>query len=73
MPTFAEILHWRVPDKDIDAYVLEVRMVLAEAAFMVLSKGKIPKSCHKMFKTLIPAIAWQESCFRQFVTKKKKN
>ena len=25
-----------------------------------------------MFKKLIPAMAWQESCFRQFVTKNKK-
>jgi len=72
MPTFAEILQWRVPDKDIDTYLKKVRKVLAEAALTVVAKGEIPKSWHPMFETLIPAMAWQESCFRQFVTRKRK-
>ncbi len=72
MPTFSEILQWRVPDKDIDTYVKKVRKVLAEAALVVVAKGEIPKSWHPMFETLVPAMAWQESCFRQFVTRKKK-
>ncbi len=72
MPTFAEILQWRVPDKDIDTYVKKIRKVLAEAALTVVAKGEIPQAWQPMFETLIPAMAWQESCFRQFVTRKRK-
>jgi hypothetical protein len=35
----------------------------------MIKKNKVPKQMHLMYRNLIPAMAWQESCFRQFVVK----
>lgn len=72
MPQVAELLEWKVPEDDIAGYVERVRAVLAEASATVLAKGEIPESLHPMFRTTIVAMAWQESCFRQFIEKGKK-
>lgn len=72
IPEFKEILQWRTPKRNHSEYVAKVRTVLAEATDKVLAKEKIPVHLHQMITTLIPAMAWQESCFRQFVTKNKK-
>ncbi len=71
-PDFAEILRWKVPDDNIDEYLTRVRAVLADSADALLNRGEIPGQFHGMFKNLIPAMAWQESCFKQFVIKNKK-
>ena len=72
LPDFAEILRWKAPGEDIDEYLARVRAVLAESSDKVLSRGEIPDQFQKRFKELILAMAWQESCFRQFVIKNKK-
>jgi hypothetical protein len=72
IPTFSEILQWKVPKKDVDGYILGVRGVLDEAVAKVLARRNIPESLEPMFKVMIPAMAWQESCLRQFVVKKQK-
>ncbi len=72
LPTYAEILRWKPPGDNLVEYLDRVKVVLAESSDVVLSRGAIPKHLHKMFKKLIPAMAWQESCFRQFVIKDKK-
>lgn len=72
VPEFKEILKWKVPKRNYEEYVARVRGVLSEAAEKVLAKKKVPTHLHSMFSTLIPAMAWQESCFRQFIVKKNK-
>lgn len=72
IPTFSEILQWKVPKKDVADYILGVRGVLDEAVAKVLARRNIPESLEPMFKVMIPAMAWQESCLRQFVVKKQK-
>ena len=72
IPTFREILQWKVPKKDVGNYILRVRGVLDEAVAKVLARRNIPESLEPMFKVMIPAMAWQESCLRQFVVKKQK-
>ena len=72
IPTFSEILQWKVPKKDVNDYILRVRGVLDEAVAKVLARRNIPESLEPMFKMMIPAMAWQESCLRQFVVKKQK-
>jgi hypothetical protein len=69
---FKEILRWKVPNENIDEYLQSVREVLSESSGALLSRGEIPEQFHGMFNNLIPAMAWQESCFRQFVIKNKK-
>ncbi len=71
-PPFAEILDWRVPEEDILGYVERVRAVLAEASSTVLTRQQHPEQLHTMYRTMIVAMAWQESCFRQFIEKNQK-
>ncbi|MFH0780676.1 MAG: lytic transglycosylase domain-containing protein [Pseudomonadota bacterium] len=71
-PPPAAILMWKVPDDDIDGYVERVRAVLAEASSIVLTKQQLPQQLHAMFRTMVVAMAWQESCFRQFIEKDDK-
>jgi len=72
LPTYAEIFRWRPPGANVAEYVARVKAVLAEGSDAVLARGEIPQHFHAMFEKLIPAMAWQESCFRQFVVKNKK-
>ncbi len=69
LPPLAAILDWQVPDDDISGYAERVRGVLAEASNSVLTKQQLPQQLHGMFQTMIVAMAWQESCFRQFIEK----
>ncbi len=71
-PQLADLLEWRVPEDDITHYVERVRAVLAEASSSVLAKQELSETLHGMFRTMVVAMAWQESCFRQFVEKGKK-
>lgn len=72
LPSFAEILQWKVPKMEILKYLEAVRSVLDDASGEIVSQDDFPAFFRSMFKTLTPAIAWQESCFRQFVVKKNK-
>jgi len=72
IPTFKEILQWRVPKKDVGNYILRVRGVLDEAIAKVLGRNNIPEQLESMFRVMLPAMAWQESCLRQFVERKQK-
>jgi soluble lytic murein transglycosylase-like protein len=71
-PDFGEILQWKAPKDNVAEYLARVKAVLAESSAVVLSRGGIAKHLHGMFENLIPALAWQESCFRQFVVKNNK-
>lgn len=72
VPAAAELLEWRVPAGDLDDYLQRVRAVLAEAAAGVLAKEPLAEPLQDMYRTMIVAIAWQESCFRQFIEKNRK-
>jgi Transglycosylase SLT domain len=72
VPGFSEILKWKVPADPYPEYVTRVRDVLGRAADGILAGEDLPSSLKGIFAEIIPAIAWQESCFRQFVVKKKK-
>ena len=71
-PLIAEALNWKVPEDDLAGYAERVRTVLTDASSIVLAKQQIPTQLHAMFRTMIVAMAWQESCFRQFVEKNNK-
>jgi hypothetical protein len=60
------ILKWVVPDTGLDEYVDRVRSVVDRSAQPVISK--IPDAHIDAFKRIMPAMAWQESCFRQFIS-----
>ncbi|TKB23783.1 lytic transglycosylase domain-containing protein [Desulfopila sp. IMCC35006] len=72
LPAYGDILSWKVPEENVDGYVARVRDVLAENTAAILSRSEILHQFHDMFRKLIPAMAWQESCFRQFIVKNNK-
>ena len=72
LPMYAEILRWKVPRDNLVEYVSRVRAVLTENSATVLARGEIDPQFQAMYKKLIVAMAWQESCFRQFVVKNDK-
>jgi Uri superfamily endonuclease len=67
-----DILGWKVPETGVDQYVKKVEEVLNKTSQAVLSRGQFPASLHGMFHSMILAMAWQESCFRQFIEKDHK-
>ncbi|MBT8333552.1 MAG: lytic transglycosylase domain-containing protein [Deltaproteobacteria bacterium] len=72
LPSFSEIKKWQVPDTSYQEYLERVRNLLSTASVSLVVRSNIPEDIQRIYKSLIPAIAWQESCFRQFVVKDKK-
>ncbi len=71
-PQFSDIIKWKVPQTEVAEYVNNVEELLKQSTTSVIKKSKVPLERQKLFRLLIPAMAWQESCFRQFVVKNKK-
>jgi hypothetical protein len=65
---------WLAPqDADsIDAYLEAVREVLDEITQKSLASGSLPPRHHDLYRRLVLATAWQESCWRQFVRERGK-
>lgn len=70
--TMADILAWKVPAHNVNQYIAKVDGLLDVAILKTDYKGLVPQKQQKMFHRLIEALAWQESCFRQFVVQKGK-
>lgn len=68
-PSYADIVKWKVPSKDVGNYIKRVHLLLEEATEATLAQKKLPREVASMFRLLIPSMAWQESCYRQFVVK----
>jgi hypothetical protein len=68
-PSFKEILRWKVPRRDIENYISRVEEVLTKASHSRGIINDVPKQRREMFHRMIQAMAWQESCFRQFVVR----
>ena len=49
-----------------DAYLKRVRGLLTNMARKAVTNNRFPNQIEQMFDTLVLAVAWQESCFRQF-------
>jgi hypothetical protein len=49
-----------------DEYLERVRELLTNMACKAVTSNRFPKQIEQMFETLVLAMAWQESCFRQF-------
>lgn len=61
-----EILKWVATKNNLASYLKNARELIDEAAAANLEKSSIPKNYHRLYRLIIPATAWQESCFRQF-------
>jgi hypothetical protein len=72
LPSFADIKKWQAPATPSESYIGRVRKVLDTAVTSVVIRKERSKRLNRIYRELIPAIAWQESCFRQFVVKDRK-
>ena len=62
----AEIKKWLVTRDNFETYLPQVRELLAQETEKVLAESALDKSYHDLFRLMIQAICWQESCFRHF-------
>ena len=67
-----EIRRWKVPNGRLDIYVKKVVQLLKAQAQTTAREKKVPPSFRSYYRLMIPAIAWQESCFRQYVVRDNK-
>ena len=65
----AEVLKWLPSQQEADDYIARVRAVMKQAADDALSRDKLSEKYHPFFHGILPAVVWQESCWRQFVVK----
>jgi hypothetical protein len=61
-----KILKWVITKNNLASYLKKTRGLIAAAAATNLKKSSIPEKYHPLYRLIIPATAWQESCFRQF-------
>ncbi len=70
--SLAEIRTWLAARHNSDTYLKRIESLLLNSAGKVLGKRKTSNAYAKMFPQVVLATAWQESCMRQFLVKKKK-
>ncbi len=61
---------WLPNNENIDAYVAKVRQELKTAADQTVVKKTPDPEFRDLFYLIVDAVAWQESCFRQFKKEK---
>ncbi len=71
-PSFAEIKKWQAPSLPSDSYIGRIRQVLDTAVTSLVIRKERSELINRLYRQMIPAIAWQESCFRQFIVKDQK-
>lgn len=67
-----EVRRWKVPNGRLDIYVKKVVQLLKAQAQTTAREKKVPPSFRSYYRLMIPAMAWQESCFRQYVVRDNK-
>ncbi len=60
-----DLMKWLPDEKNSDDYLERVEEVLQGATEKVLSKKNLEEKYHGLFRLLVYATAWQESCWRQ--------
>ncbi len=60
-----DLIKWLPDEKNIDDYLERVEEVLQGATEQVLSKKNLEEKYQGLFRRLVSATAWQESCWRQ--------
>ncbi len=60
-----DLMKWLPDEKNSDDYLKRVEEVLRGETEKVLSKNSLEEKYHGLFRRLVYATAWQESCWRQ--------
>jgi len=70
--TITRLNNWVPKTRDMDVYLPMVRDVLRQVVSEQLRSNDLESEYHEVFRYLVFATAWQESCWRQFVAKDAK-
>ena len=65
----AQLNGWVPSRKDLGKYLLLVRSLLRSLGEQTLAKTGLEEKYHDVYRNLVLATAWQESCWRQFIRK----
>jgi hypothetical protein len=65
----AQLNGWVPSKKDLGKYLLLVRSLLRSLGEQTLAKTGLEEKYHGVYRNLVLATAWQESCWRQFIRK----
>jgi len=63
-----DLKQWIPSAKNIQPYLLQVKQVLEQAAHDTLAQKPLEDKYQDFYRLLVLSTAWQESCWRQFVT-----
>ena len=66
---FDRLNEWVPERQEVPDYLLEVRKLLAETSDNVLAKSSLAQEHRPLYRQIIFATGWQESCWRQFIKK----
>ncbi len=62
-----ELLAWIPPSGNSGRYILRVQKLLTRTVERVLARKNLDPKRQRLFRSLVPATAWQESCWRQLI------
>jgi len=71
-PDVSKLNEWVPEDHDLEAYLLQVRDLLRGLSGEVMIKSKLAEKYRPLYRDVVLAAAWQESCWRQFIRKGEK-
>jgi hypothetical protein len=66
-PDVEALKQWLAPKDDLGPYLERVRQVLEKTADESLAKSRLDSSYQSLYRLMIMATAWQESCWRQLI------
>ena len=64
---FDRLNEWLPDTPEIPEYLIEVRKLLVETSDRVLAKSPLAQGLRQLYRQIIFATGWQESCWRQFI------
>ena len=66
---FERLNQWVPESEELPDYLREVRRLLAQTTGSILGKGQLAAEHGPLYRQIVFAAAWQESCWRQFIKK----
>jgi hypothetical protein len=70
-PDVKKLNEWIPQDSDLEAYLLAVRGLLATLSDKVATNASLSAEHKPLYRQIVFAAGWQESCWRQFIKKGK--
>lgn len=68
----ASIRQWIAVPGNVDHFVQQIQVLLADVTEADMMKNPVPETYRDLYRSIITATAWQESCFRQYLMEKGK-